>query len=71
MLDALYVYVYNNPSQLALTSSFQVEFDSPGELLKKENGLLRSLVEESEDRDVLYAMAAAGQTSATGGTMRT
>ncbi|KAI0248983.1 hypothetical protein BJV78DRAFT_1276336 [Lactifluus subvellereus] len=34
-----------------------VEFDKPSELLKKENGKFRSLVDESGDRDFLYAMA--------------
>ncbi|KAI0068087.1 hypothetical protein BV25DRAFT_1834393 [Artomyces pyxidatus] len=34
-----------------------VEFDTPSELLKKEDGRLRSLVDESGDRDALYAMA--------------
>ncbi|KAJ7283178.1 P-loop containing nucleoside triphosphate hydrolase protein [Mycena rebaudengoi] len=34
-----------------------VEFDAPKVLLKIEDGKLRALVEESGDRDVLYAMA--------------
>ena len=34
------------------------EFDSPKNLLMKEEGLLKSLVQESEDRDIL--MKAAG-----------
>jgi len=34
-----------------------VEFDKPSELLKKENGRFRSLVDESGDRDNLYALA--------------
>jgi hypothetical protein len=38
-------------------SSIQVEFDKPSELLKNENGRFRSLVDESGDRDLLYAMA--------------
>ncbi|KAF7983353.1 hypothetical protein HWV62_22327 [Athelia sp. TMB] len=33
------------------------EFDSPAELLKNEKGRLRSLVDESKDKDVLIAMA--------------
>ncbi|TDL28857.1 P-loop containing nucleoside triphosphate hydrolase protein [Rickenella mellea] len=33
------------------------EFDSPKELLKKEGGMLKSLVDESGDKDNLYAMA--------------
>ncbi|KAK7025989.1 hypothetical protein VNI00_015819 [Paramarasmius palmivorus] len=36
-----------------------VEFDSPKELLRKEDGLLRALVNESADKGVLFAMAAA------------
>lgn len=35
-----------------------VEFDSPAALLGKDNGVFKSLVDESEDRDALYAMAA-------------
>ena len=34
-----------------------VEFDSPAQLLKNEKGFLRSLVDESNDRATLYAMA--------------
>ncbi|KAI8986290.1 P-loop containing nucleoside triphosphate hydrolase protein [Trametes punicea] len=37
----------------------QAEFGSPSELLKNENGMLRALVDESSDRDALYAMAKA------------
>ncbi|KAI0068098.1 P-loop containing nucleoside triphosphate hydrolase protein [Artomyces pyxidatus] len=33
-----------------------VEFDKPSELLKKEGGQFRSLVDESGDKDALYAM---------------
>jgi hypothetical protein len=39
----------------------QVEFDSPKELLKIEDGKLRALVEESGDREGLYAMAGVDQ----------
>jgi hypothetical protein len=35
----------------------KVEFDSPKALLRIKNGKLRALVDESGDRDVLYAMA--------------
>lgn len=35
----------------------QVEFGTPRELLKVENGRLRALVDESGDKEVLYAMA--------------
>ena len=34
-----------------------VEFDSPAVLLQKEKGAFKSLVDESGDRDALYAMA--------------
>ncbi|KAF8758901.1 P-loop containing nucleoside triphosphate hydrolase protein [Rhizoctonia solani] len=34
-----------------------VEFDSPAALLQKESGAFKSLVDESGDRDALYAMA--------------
>ena len=35
----------------------KVEFDSPKELLKIQDGKLRALVEESGDKEALYAMA--------------
>ncbi|KAI0045217.1 P-loop containing nucleoside triphosphate hydrolase protein [Auriscalpium vulgare] len=38
-----------------------VEFGTPSELLKIEDGRLRSLVDESGDKEVLYAMAASHQ----------
>ncbi|ELU44866.1 hypothetical protein AG1IA_01103 [Rhizoctonia solani AG-1 IA] len=34
-----------------------IEFDSPAALLQKESGAFKSLVDESGDRDSLYAMA--------------
>ncbi|CDO76128.1 hypothetical protein BN946_scf184876.g21 [Trametes cinnabarina] len=40
-----------------------VEFGKPRELLQKENGLLRSLVDESRDRDKLYTMAMGASSS--------
>ncbi|KAJ7630594.1 P-loop containing nucleoside triphosphate hydrolase protein [Roridomyces roridus] len=40
-----------------------VEFDSPKELLKIEDGMLRALVDESGDKDVLYQMANGTSTS--------
>jgi hypothetical protein len=42
----------------------QVEFDKPSELLKKENGRFRSLVDESGDKDLLYATANQAGTAA-------
>ncbi len=41
--------------------AFQVEFGSPNELLGHEKGFLRALVDESGDREKLYAMAAAAE----------
>jgi hypothetical protein len=35
----------------------QVEFDKPSELLKKDNGRFRSLVDKSGDKDLLYQLA--------------
>ena len=35
----------------------QVEFDKPSDLLKKENGSFRSLVDKSGDKDLLYQLA--------------
>lgn len=35
----------------------QVEYGKPGELLQKENGMLRGLVEESADKENLYKIA--------------
>ncbi|KAI0306147.1 hypothetical protein B0F90DRAFT_1814940 [Multifurca ochricompacta] len=43
-----------------------VEFDKPSELLKIENGRFRSLVDESGDRDLLYAMANKAGTTTSG-----
>ncbi|KAK0478556.1 hypothetical protein IW261DRAFT_1551827 [Armillaria novae-zelandiae] len=42
---------------LVLDAGNIVEYDSPSALLKKENGRLRAMVDESNDRDILYAMA--------------
>ncbi|KAH9169370.1 P-loop containing nucleoside triphosphate hydrolase protein [Lactarius sanguifluus] len=42
-----------------------VEFDKPNELLKIEDGKFRSLVDESEDRDLLYAMASESKAAET------
>ncbi|KAF7340501.1 Multidrug resistance-associated ABC transporter protein [Mycena sanguinolenta] len=44
---------------MVLDAGRLVEFDSPKKLLKIKDGRLRALVEESEDRDALYAMAGA------------
>ncbi|KAF7798640.1 hypothetical protein EIP86_009863 [Pleurotus ostreatoroseus] len=42
---------------MVLDAGRLIEFDKPSELLKKEKGLLRALVDESDDRDRLIAMA--------------
>jgi ABC-type multidrug transport system fused ATPase/permease subunit len=42
---------------MVLDAGKVIEFDSPSELLKQENGLLRALVDESADKEQLYAMA--------------
>jgi ABC-type multidrug transport system fused ATPase/permease subunit len=42
---------------MVLDAGKVVEFDSPSQLLKKENGSLRALVDESVDREQLYNMA--------------
>ncbi|KAI0782168.1 hypothetical protein C8Q75DRAFT_896041 [Abortiporus biennis] len=43
---------------MVLDSGRIVEFDKPSVLLQNEKGMLRALVDESEDKDKLYAMAA-------------
>ncbi|VDB97890.1 unnamed protein product [Peniophora sp. CBMAI 1063] len=42
---------------MVLDAGHVVEYDSPKVLLNKEGGYLKSLVDESGDKDVLYAMA--------------
>ncbi|KAG8722353.1 hypothetical protein FRC11_002722, partial [Ceratobasidium sp. 423] len=42
---------------MALEAGKIIEFDSPAALLRKESGAFKSLVDESGDRDALYAMA--------------
>lgn len=42
---------------MVLDAGKVVEFGRPGELLKIEGGKLKSLVDESGDKDALYAMA--------------
>jgi ABC-type multidrug transport system fused ATPase/permease subunit len=42
---------------MVLDAGKLIEFDSPMNLLQKEGSLFRSLVDESGDRDELYAMA--------------
>ncbi|KLO18945.1 P-loop containing nucleoside triphosphate hydrolase protein [Schizopora paradoxa] len=42
---------------MVLDNGNLAEFDTPANLIGKENGLLRALVDESEDRDLLVKMA--------------
>ncbi|PIL29335.1 ATP-binding cassette transporter [Ganoderma sinense ZZ0214-1] len=51
--------VMDSDKIMVLDAGRIVEFGSPSELLKKEKGLLRALVEESADKDNLYGIAAA------------
>ena len=44
---------------MVLDAGRLVEFASPRELLGKRGGILKSLVDESGDKDKLYAMAGA------------
>ena len=49
---------------MVLDAGHLVEFDAPRVLLEKENGYLKALIDESADREVLYAMAyGTGETS--------
>ena len=43
--------------KLVLDAGRIVEFDKPSVLLKIEDGFLKSLVDESGDRELLYSMA--------------
>jgi ABC-type multidrug transport system fused ATPase/permease subunit len=42
---------------MVLDAGRLVEFDKPGTLLRKKGGYLKALVDESGDRENLYAMA--------------
>ena len=44
---------------MVLDAGKLVEFDTPKALIQKEKSLLRALVDESGDKDKLYAMAGA------------
>jgi hypothetical protein len=46
-------------SSTVLLTCLQVEFDSPKILLKNKQGMLRTLVDASGDRDTLYKIAMA------------
>lgn len=64
VLDAGRIVSTRNSDIITSLMCIQVEFGPPSELLQKEKGLLRSLVDESGDKDALYAMAAGGSGSA-------
>lgn len=49
---------------MVLDAGLLVEYDAPQALLQKEHSLLRALIDESADKDALYAMAE-GRTSET------
>lgn len=51
----IYIKILIHPRLSA--NCHQVEFDKPSELLKKENGRFRSLVDKSGDKDLLYQLA--------------
>lgn len=53
----LHHHSFLNTNTLGLYDCPQVEFDKPSELLKKENGRFRSLVDKSGDKDLLYQLA--------------
>ncbi|KAH9886263.1 P-loop containing nucleoside triphosphate hydrolase protein [Cubamyces lactineus] len=48
---------------MVLDAGHIVEFGKPSELLQKENGMLRALVEESGDKEKLYKMAMGASSS--------
>lgn len=50
----------NACEQIVLDAGRVVEFDAPKALLENQDGLFRSLVDESADKEALYAMAEAG-----------
>ena len=45
---------------MVLDAGRLVEFDTPRALLRQADGFLRALVEESADKEALYAMAEVG-----------
>jgi len=53
---------------MVLDAGRLIEFDKPSELLKKESGLLYSLVQESADKEDLIAMARGTKVATTEGT---
>ncbi|KAJ7779793.1 hypothetical protein B0H16DRAFT_1499876 [Mycena metata] len=56
VLDAGHIASTLRPNHSWSLTSAQVEFDSPKVLLQNERGLLRALVDESGDKEVLYQM---------------
>ena len=50
-------YLQTEKCFFSLKSYFQAEFDSPKTLLRKTDGLLKSMVDGSGDKNALYAIA--------------
>ena len=63
VLDAGHIVRVLFTLSIAILTKFQVEYGPPTELLRNENGLLRALVDESADKELLYAMAEGIKTS--------
>ncbi|KAH6916771.1 ATP-binding cassette transporter [Coprinopsis sp. MPI-PUGE-AT-0042] len=57
VLDAGHIVRCHLPRMMRLTDYSQVEFDQPAHLLKDPKSMLRALVDESADKEVLQAMA--------------
>lgn len=47
-------------AQMVLDAGRLVEFDTPQALLEKKDGLLHALVDQSADKETLYAAAFSG-----------
>jgi hypothetical protein len=56
--------MFSSDLYLLLMYLVQVEFASPKELLENPKSFLRALVDESADKEVLYAMANLGKDGA-------
>ncbi len=61
VLDAGRIVSLRFVKHASLIYAQQVEFDSPKNLLSNPKGKLRSLVDESPDKDILYDMAEYGE----------
>lgn len=52
-----------DPCVADMSNTTQVEFGKPSELLQNGKGMLRALVDESGDKEKLYAMATGASSS--------